>query len=268
MKRGFVDSPDGQIHYRIGGDGPALIVLHHTPGSSLQLEPFLEALAKRVKAIGMDTMGYGESDRPAKPFTTTGEFARTVVALADGLGLEKFHLMGALTGSQIALQVAADYPDRVETLILQEPFNWNTPARRAVHERLHKYSVRKEDGSHLLELWQRTGFRTETDLREREKRFKDLLRVNDDEGAEVYGSMGWEGAGPNAMCNQDAWEAAARVKAPTLITYFANSELQRAMDKFLETIPQSKGMKDVPSFMRGADELAQIVTDFMTSPGI
>ena len=132
MRRGYVDSPDGQIHYREAGEGEPVIILHPTPMSSRALIPLIEATAAQgFRAIGMDTMGYGESDRPKKPYTTMGEFAQSVVWLMDGLGIDKANLLAGLTGSQIALQVAADFPDRVKSVVTQEAFN----RRRGSHPR-------------------------------------------------------------------------------------------------------------------------------------
>lgn len=265
MKRGFVDTADGQIHYRVTGEGPAVIVFHQTPESSRAMVPVLEGLASRgLRAIGMDTMGYGESDRPNPPFTSMEQFAASVSNFITGLGLERAHLVGCLTGSQIAMQTAADYPDQVETLVTQEAFNWGTESRRAVHERIHRYHTRREDGGHLIELWQRTRYGAT--LVERDARLREFLYVNDDTGAEVYGSMGWEGAGPYAMCRQDIWSVAPRIKAPTLLTYRENSELDRALEKFLQLIPNARGQRNCPFFMRDPDGFAEVAANFIQNP--
>ena len=34
IKRAFLDTEDGQIHYRIGGEGEPLLLLHMNPRSS------------------------------------------------------------------------------------------------------------------------------------------------------------------------------------------------------------------------------------------
>ncbi|NIR58682.1 MAG: alpha/beta hydrolase, partial [Gammaproteobacteria bacterium] len=87
------------------------------------------------------------SDRPPEPYTTLHDFAQAVVWLMDGLGLERSSVYGLLTGSEIAVEVAAGWPERVEKLVLEEVFNWNTPSRRAVHERIHHYFPEQRDGS-------------------------------------------------------------------------------------------------------------------------
>ncbi|MFN8534225.1 MAG: alpha/beta fold hydrolase [Dehalococcoidia bacterium] len=264
FKRGFVDTPHGQVHYRAGGEGPPVVVLHPTPSSSRAMLPFLEALAERgVRAIGMDTMGFGDSDRPPAPYTTQHEYAQAVVWLIRGLGYEKATVVGILTGSQIALQVAADFPEAVDAVVVQEAFNWGTPSRRAVHERLHRYHPRTDDGSYLLELWNRS--RGASDLRAREASFKERLTVNDDLGAEVYGTMGWEGAATWSMCRTDMWEVAPRIAVPALVTYIENSELGRAYDRFMQSIPSARGLLNAPSLYRDPAGFAGVVVDFARS---
>lgn len=269
MKRGYVDTPAGQIHYRIEGadkPGTPVILLHATPSSSQSMTPLISRLGAEFPAIGMDSMGYGQSDRPKTPFTTAEEFAQSIAWFIQGRGYEKVNLFGMLTGSQFAMQTAADFPDLVESVVVSECFNWGTPSRRAVHERIHRYHPRQEDGSHIMELWGRTG--QGRDVKEREHRLKDYLAVNDDTGAEAYGGMGWEGAGPFAMCHQDMWSVTPRVKAPVLVTYFPDSERIRALEKFLETLPRAKGNREAPSFLQDPDAYAQILIDFYKNPGV
>ena len=282
IKRGFAETPAGYIDYREAGSGPPLIMLHPTARSSRLFVPVIPHLAAGgIRAIGMSTMGFGESDRPDPPFDNLRQFAQTVVWLMDGLGLEKASVFGTHTGSQIALATAAEFPDRVDKLILEEVFNWNTPARRAIHERIHRYYPEKEDGSHLVELWKRhRGLAPEVDLRKVTEGFLDNLKVNSDEGcAEIYGPTGWEGSATHAMCKYETWEAAAKIKAPTLLIHGSESELGGANPKLQELIPRSKGVRP-PTKARpdGAgghfqcasnpEYFAKIVLEFLGNPGV
>ena len=175
----------------------------------------------------------------------------------------------------IAVETAVSWPERVDKLIVSEVFNWNSPSRRAVHERLHRYYPEKQDGSHLVDLWRKIGGdRPGADLSRVRQGFMDQFRVNHmSNGAEeVYGPMGWEGAGPYAMCQYEMWENAPKIKAPTLIIHGTTSELGRSHEKFLEMIPRSKGIR-LPSqgnFSPGQapQEWAKAVLDFMRDPGV
>jgi pimeloyl-ACP methyl ester carboxylesterase len=247
VKRGFVHSPHGNIEYREAGDGPPLILLHGTPSSSAHFAGAFPYLEGEHHCIAMSTMGYGESDRPPQPYKSIHEFAQCVVWLMDGLGLEQSSVFGSHTGAVIATEVAASWPERVDKLIVEELFNWGTPARFAVHQRLHQ-NPEKPDGSHLAERWNRAhqwrggggAPRTEDDVRQA---FFDAAKAHAGDPTDVYDGMSWGGAAPWSMCHYDTWAAAPRIQAPTLVIHGANSELGRAHERLIETIPRARGIR-------------------------
>lgn len=269
LRRGFVQCPDGNIEYFEMGAGEPFVMLHSTPASCMAYRDIAPLLSGDVRVIAMSTMGYGQSDRPDPPYTTLREFARAVTWLLDGLGIPRASLYGTHTGSEIAAVTAAEFPERVERLILEEVFNWGTPSRRAVHERIHRYYEVAPDGSHLLDLWRKVGGgRPGMEMHSVTERFINNLVVNDPE--EAYGQMGWEGAGPYAMTHHDMWETAPAIRAPTLVIHGTTSELGRSHEKFLATIPRSRGVR-LPSrgnfHPRQAPELwAREVRAFLRGP--
>jgi len=80
----------------------------------------MPAFARKYHVIAMDTLGYGDSDKPAK-VSTLDVYAETVTMLMDALGLKKSSLVGHHTGAKIAEFVAVRYPDRVGKLVLSSP---------------------------------------------------------------------------------------------------------------------------------------------------
>ena len=64
IKRAFLDTEDGQILYRIGGEGEPLLLLHMTPRSSDEFREVMPILAQHRQVIAMDLMGLGDSDKP------------------------------------------------------------------------------------------------------------------------------------------------------------------------------------------------------------
>ena len=147
----------------------------------------------------------------------------------------------------IATEVAASWPERVDRLIVEELFNWGTPARFAVHRRLHR-NPEAPDGSHLVERWnQAHGWlggegapRTEADVRQS---FLDAVTAHAGDPTDIYDGMSWGGAAPWSMCHYDTWEAAPRIEAPTLVIHGASSELGRGHARLLETIPRARGIR-------------------------
>ncbi|MEW6143317.1 MAG: alpha/beta hydrolase [Chloroflexota bacterium] len=118
MRKGYVDIPEGQIHYREDGSGPPLLLLlHQTPSSSDEYSLMMPILAKKVRVIAMDSMGYGMSDAPPRVFEIP-DYARTVKDFLTAMGINRTVIAGHHTGASIAVEVAAAYPEVVDRLIL------------------------------------------------------------------------------------------------------------------------------------------------------
>lgn len=120
MRRGYVDTPDGQVHYRERrGDGAPLIFLHQTPSSSLMWERVLERYPGDRWLLALDTPGFGLSDAPAScPPDGIAFYARTLLAALDGLNIDGFDLVGFHTGAVIGAEIAARAGGRVGRLVL------------------------------------------------------------------------------------------------------------------------------------------------------
>ena len=156
IKQGFVDIPEGQIHYRTAGDGPALLLIHNTSFSSDCFLDVMPILATRHKVIAMDRLGHGGSDPPPDDVTME-DLTKALVNFLDALGVDRTSIVGHLTGAYEGLELAIAYPQRVEKLVLVKLPDW-TPEERAElvaeEERtLRSGVVPKMDGSHLLEEW-------------------------------------------------------------------------------------------------------------------
>ena len=273
LKRGFVQIPEGNVEYFEIGSGEPFLMLHATPSSCMTYKDIAPLLANDFRVIAMTTMGYGQSDRPNPPFTNLEQFAKSVVSFLDALGIEKTSVFGTHTGSEIAAVLAAKYPEKVDKLILEEVFNWGTPSRRAVHERIHRYYQEKIDGSHLLDLWEKVGgLKENADLKITTERFISNLIVNSDEGADVYGGMGWEGAGPYAMTHHDMWETIEQIESPTLVIHGTTSELGRSHEKFLSNLKRSRGINPPSQGNFSPHQAPKIwadeVSSFLKEPGV
>ncbi len=153
IKRGFADTPGGQIHYASAGSGKPVLLLHQTPRSWDEYREVLPILARRFRAIAMDTVGFGDSYRPERKGSIE-EYARGVIDFLDAMEIERTALVGHHTGAVIAMEVAACYPERCERLVLSaSPYvDAAERERRKTAPPIDHYEVR-EDGTHLTELW-------------------------------------------------------------------------------------------------------------------
>ncbi|MFN6566624.1 alpha/beta hydrolase [Dendronalium sp. ChiSLP03b] len=152
IKRAFLDTEDGQILYRIGGEGEPILLLHMTPRSSDEFRELMPILAAKKLVIAMDLMGLGDSDKPPRVYSVA-DYAKTAIALLDELGIKKASIFGSLTGGYIAGEVAAAYPERVEKLILCNVVGFSQEERDKVFKSYSQGYQIKEDGSYLMERW-------------------------------------------------------------------------------------------------------------------
>ena len=156
IKRAFLDTEEGQILYRIGGakDGTdePLLLMHMNPRSSDEYRELMPILAQQRQVIAMDLMGFGDSDKPPRLYTIE-DYAKTVIALLDELGIEKISIFGNHTGGFVAGEVAAAYGDRVSKLILANAPGFGEKGKARLFELFEKGFKIKEDGSHLMERW-------------------------------------------------------------------------------------------------------------------
>jgi pimeloyl-ACP methyl ester carboxylesterase len=112
-------SADGiRVRYRdSGGTGPAVLLLHGIGGSlELWSAQFIEA-NQGMRLIALDLPGHGLSDFGREPFAPK-TFAAFVWKFADALGLSSVHVAGNSMGGAIGVQMRAQQPARVQTMLL------------------------------------------------------------------------------------------------------------------------------------------------------
>jgi 3-oxoadipate enol-lactonase/4-carboxymuconolactone decarboxylase len=97
-------------------DPPVLML--HSIGTGLHLfDPQAAALARHRRVVRMDLRGHGLSAATPGPYSMS-LLARDALALLDALGVRQAHVVGVSIGGRIALQMAAEAPGRVASLVL------------------------------------------------------------------------------------------------------------------------------------------------------
>jgi proline iminopeptidase len=119
-----VRTPDGvELWYRVAGadHGVPVLFLHGGPGEGSQAMQALggPALEKRVRMIYLDQRGSGQSERPKESrYYSLALLESDIDVVRQALGVEKIVLLAHSAGTPIALDYAADHPERVAGLIL------------------------------------------------------------------------------------------------------------------------------------------------------
>jgi pimeloyl-ACP methyl ester carboxylesterase len=155
VERRFVATHLGRIHVATAGAGFPVLLLHQTPRSWDEYRDVLPLLGRDFRAVAMDTLGFGDSDRPAGE-PSIELWAQGALAVLDALEVPRAAVVGHHTGAAIAVEIAAAAPQRVSALVLSAcPFV--DAARRARHEGMRVIDdvATRSDGAHLTELWAR-----------------------------------------------------------------------------------------------------------------
>ena len=154
-RRGYLEGPAGQVHYRRAGEGgEPLLLLHQSPLSSTQFDAVLPRLAAQgFDALALDLPGYGMSDEPAAG-ATLEDYAGLIPAAMGAVGWSRAHLLGHHSGAVLAAVYAAARPPGLDRLVLNG-FPLLGEAERKHFATFHFGPKEpKPDGSHLLVAWQ------------------------------------------------------------------------------------------------------------------
>ena len=108
---------------RAGEAGPHVFLIHGVTGdlSIWFLCRAMTELAKTHRVTAYDLRGHGYSDVPPSGYTSA-DLAADLLALMEEVGVEKARLVGHSFGAVVALHAATLAPDRVEALVLSDPY--------------------------------------------------------------------------------------------------------------------------------------------------
>jgi haloacetate dehalogenase len=111
-----------EIFARIGGSGPPLLLLHGYPQTHSMWHRVAPKLMESHTCVMADLRGYGFSSCPANsadnlPFSKR-VMAEDMIALMQGLGHERFAIVGHDRGARVAYRLALDHPQTVTSLAL------------------------------------------------------------------------------------------------------------------------------------------------------
>ena len=119
-----VPSEDGPIEIAclVGGNGPALLLLHGFPQTKAIWHQVAPELAKNFTVVASDLRGYGASSKPhGKPDHSSyskRSMAKDQHALMHALGHKQFFVLGHDRGGRVSHRLAMDFPQSVLKLMV------------------------------------------------------------------------------------------------------------------------------------------------------
>lgn len=139
MYEGFelsdVETGEGMIRARVGGEGPPLLLLHGNPQTHAMWHKIAPRLAKEFRVVATDLRGYGDSFKPESasdhaPYAKRA-MARDQVEVMRRLGYERFYVAGHDRGGRVGYRMALDHPERVSKLAVLDIIPTGEAFRRA-----------------------------------------------------------------------------------------------------------------------------------------
>lgn len=230
ITRGYVDIPQGQIHYHAAaGSEPAIVFLHQTALSAKTYDPTLRVLDLPNRLVALDTPGFGGSYDP-EGWPTLEAYAEQLLAALDALGAATFHIFGHHSGASLAIEIAARRPERVLSIMLAGPV-FMTPEERDSFIAGYRHPITPQrDGSHLLTNWSYAGqHNPECDVAIMQDAVADLLRA-------------WRGR-PQAymaVAHHDAAGRASDVTCPVLLLTTPGDFFHARFDRAEAIFPQAQ----------------------------
>ena len=128
--------PDGEIYYEVHGSGFPLMIFapgglrselafwRHSPSNpsapAVWMDP-MAVLSSKFRVIAMDQRNAGRSRTRIDASDDWHTYAGDHLALADHLGLDRFHVMGGCIGASFCLTLCELAPNRISAAVLQNP---------------------------------------------------------------------------------------------------------------------------------------------------
>jgi pimeloyl-ACP methyl ester carboxylesterase len=107
-----VESEGAAIHVRIGGKGPAVVLLHGFGDTGDMWAPVAAALVANRTVVVPDLRGMGLSSHPENGYDKTTQ-GRDIANVMDALNIEKAALATHDIGNMVGYALAAQFPARV-----------------------------------------------------------------------------------------------------------------------------------------------------------
>ena len=153
IKKGYVDTSAGQIHYAWrGGHGTPIVCFHQTASSGTSFHRIMEKSNLSQPIYALDTPGFGGSfDPPDMP--TFEQYAAWLYEAIEALDLAEFHAMGHHTGAGVCVELSATHAENVKSMMLVGPYPLTAEEREEFRPHFSTPISPNEDGAYLLTTW-------------------------------------------------------------------------------------------------------------------
>ena len=236
-----------RLRYLEWGDpgAPPVVCVHGYTSSAETFNALARRLSDRVRLIAMDVRGHGESAWSPDGAYRYEDQAGDLAAFVDQLALRRFTLIGTSMGGIIAMTYAGAHAERLAGLVINDigpdPEAGTQRITQMVGDRPDRFATLDDALAYRRRMSPIVASRTEDDQLELAR---GVLRRSAD------GAWGWKmdpayitqrvqkGPPPRPAL----WPALARIHAPTLVVWGADSDVlsEQQAQRMVETLPKGE----------------------------
>jgi pimeloyl-ACP methyl ester carboxylesterase len=160
----FLNRGNAQIFYKDSGQGEPVIAIHGLIENSMYWGRVGNIISLRRRFITMDMRAHGRTRISGEPYGFDADtVGKDIIALADHLGLARFHLLTHSTGGFAAVRLAMEDSHRFATLMLTNtgsataPFPGDGEAIRAFNDNFAQWFEKNDWDLIMAKLKKRPG---------------------------------------------------------------------------------------------------------------
>lgn len=121
FRSGSAEVNGTRLHYRMGGSGPVVVLLHGYAETGHMWNPLMPILATTHTVVVPDLRGAGNSSKPKSGYGKQN-LAVDIHELVRSLGIRSVSIVGHDIGLMVAYAYAAQYPSDTEKVVLMDAF--------------------------------------------------------------------------------------------------------------------------------------------------
>jgi len=116
-KSGYAEVNGIKLYHEIYGAGEPLVLIHGGLTTIVQMQGWVQTLAKTRQVIAVEMQGHGRTADTDRPMSWT-QMGEDIGALLDHLKIPKADLVGHSFGGASAIRAAIQHPDKVRRLVV------------------------------------------------------------------------------------------------------------------------------------------------------
>ncbi|HPM42249.1 MAG TPA: alpha/beta fold hydrolase [Candidatus Omnitrophota bacterium] len=140
------------LYYEIHGDGYPLLLISGINADSASWAGVCDKFAKHLRVIIFDNRASGRSGMPKGKYSIS-DMAADTTGLLDHLKIKKCHVIGHSMGGYIAQEMALNYPERIERLVLEATAPASSIRNNVLLKDLLRRFQRGRDNEELMRSW-------------------------------------------------------------------------------------------------------------------